>query len=309
MTDNASSKDWIQKLSDPYAVLGVSITADDRRILKRYRQVAKQLHPDVLMTQPEEARAFANQVLTRLINPAYQKIKQDKGRNETLATLRFKVRRLSQKKSLQPIGDVAKALMNVSEAEVDVFYEKSLNQLIAGQFDSKGAFNSVTTQVSELNLVYLRRKMGEPVIRERRTGLVATSATEAPASFANGFESPSPQLDYAERHRQRAYEYLRSKNYTAAIQELKDAVRISPRNSDYHCLLGHTYLLNSLPGMAKVHVKQALRLNPRHLEARKLAEKLNINVDQLQTPVDPAAKPKRAKATKTGFLDRLFSWR
>ncbi|PSN18073.1 molecular chaperone DnaJ, partial [filamentous cyanobacterium CCP5] len=259
MTDHAFSKDWIQKLSDPYAVLGVSVTADDRRILKRYRQVAKQLHPDIQVSQPSAVSAFANQVLTHLVNPAYQKIKQDKGRKETLATLRFKVRRLTHKQTLTPKGDLAKALMNVPEANIDVFYEKSLNQLAFKQFDSQASFDVITAQVAELNLVYLRRKMGDPVIREKRTGLVATTATQTVEKYPSSPGSQPQQLDYAERHRQRAQEYIRSKNYMAAIQELKDAVRISPRNSDFHCLLGQVYLLNNLPGMAKVHIKQALR--------------------------------------------------
>ncbi|MEL7050973.1 MAG: J domain-containing protein, partial [Cyanobacteria bacterium J06588_5] len=33
---------------DPFALLGIAVSADEKRIAKRYRQVAKQLHPDAL---------------------------------------------------------------------------------------------------------------------------------------------------------------------------------------------------------------------------------------------------------------------
>lgn len=306
MTDNAFSQDWIQQLSDPFAILGASVTADERRILKRYRQVAKQLHPDVQSRQEESIRHFANDVLTRLINPAYQKIKQDKGRNETLATLRFKVRRLSRKQALKPTGELAKTLMSAAEADVDVIYEKSLNQLTASQFNSQKDFDSITPQIGELNLVYLWRKMGEPVIREKRTGLV--TATSVPQTSPPPSDpQPSQQADYAERHRQRAQQYLKVKNYTAAIQELKDAVRIHPRSSEYHCMLGHAYLLNKLPGMARVHIKQSLRLNPRQIEAQKYAKQLDIDISQIQRSTTTDNQKQTGKPQKTGFFGGLFS--
>ena len=33
---------------DPFSLLGISVSADEKRIAKRYRFVAKQLHPDML---------------------------------------------------------------------------------------------------------------------------------------------------------------------------------------------------------------------------------------------------------------------
>ncbi|MEM9977671.1 MAG: DnaJ domain-containing protein, partial [Cyanobacteria bacterium P01_D01_bin.2] len=49
MTNAKSFQDeWITAAEkDPYAALGLSLNAEDRRILKRYHQVAKLLHPDV----------------------------------------------------------------------------------------------------------------------------------------------------------------------------------------------------------------------------------------------------------------------
>ncbi len=292
------STEWVHRFIDPYALLGVSVAADDRRILKRYHAIAKQLHADTLINTPgdpealAELKQFATQVLSKLVNPAYQRLKQDKGRSEVLATLRFKVRRLSRDQQLQPTSDLGKALLTIHEAEVDVFYEHAVDQLSDRQYTALDPFEDCTHQLGELNLVYLRRKMGAPIIREKRTGLMATSSIARPATSVvdpPSFEEPvASGLVYAERHFGRAQEYLKGKNAAAAIQELKDALKLDPKNSSYHCLIGQAYLLHSLPGMAKVHFKQALRLNPGNAVALKYAKQLNVNLTDSPRPTPEA---------------------
>lgn len=290
MTSSAFSSDWIKQFSDSYAVLGVAVTADERRISKRYRQVAKQLHPDQQLTMDDAIREFANQTLTRLVNPAYQRLKQDKGRSEALAMLRFKVRRLSREQKLVARGALARQLLEVDEAEIDIFYEKALSELSETQFTSIEAFAKQTTAISELNLIYLRRNMGAPIIPEKRTGMVPTPSVHpsTDASFS-GESAPSThkstaeshQISYAQRHINRAKSYISNKNYAQAIQELRDAVRLEPDNSNYHAMLGQAYLLQKMLGMAKVHIRQALKLDPKSVVALKYAEKLEINPAEL----------------------------
>lgn len=315
MPDTAFSQEWLKHFTDPYAVLGVSIAADERRILKRYRQVAKQLHPDVQASTSEGDSEFANQVLSRLVNPAYQRIKQDKGRNEALATLRFKVRRLLRNEVFNVRGTASKKLLQVPEPEIEIFYEQILNELCVQQYQSPQQFETITRQISELNLVYLRRKMGDTVIREKRTGLVSASAVNAAPTVTPQESASTPSADpnkgYAQRHRQRAQEYIKKGNYSAAIQELKDAVRIEPKNSDFHCLLGQCYDRNNLPGMARVHIKQALRLNPNHAVAKKVAAKLDIGGDgQADTTKSSQSRSTQpAKKARSGLFGGLFSGR
>jgi curved DNA-binding protein CbpA len=309
MSHAAFSPEWLKRFTDPYALLGVSVAADGRRLLKRYRTVAKQLHPDAFVDKSSEQRKFADQVLPKLVNPAYQRLKQDKGRNEVLATLRFKVRRLSREQQLQPSGEKGRQLLNVPEPEIDIFYEHAVEQLCDRQYASLADFETNTRQLSELNLVYLRRKMGAPVIREKRTGLVSSATiSKSPATVA---DSPSDGksssgLAYAERHIGRAQEYLRANNTEAAIQELKDALRIAPQDSTYHCLIAQAYLLHKLPGMAKVHFKQALRLNPGNVVALKYAKQLNINVTEAPRSAGKSS-PTAAKGGKRSLFGNLFS--
>lgn len=309
MSQAAFSQDWLKQFTDPYAILGLSVAADERRILKRYHQVAKQLHPDIYDNKSAEQQEFVTQVLSKLVNPAYQRLKQDKGRNEVLATLRFKVRRLSRENQLHPQSDLGNQLFKVAEPEIEIFYEQSLTQLSNHQYHSMQDFNTATLQIAELNLIYLRRKMGDTIIREKRTGLVAaTSVTSAPVTAET--KSVKATLNYAERHYQRAQDYIAAKNYPAAIQELKDALKIEPQNSTFHCLIGQTYLLHQLPGMAKVHIKQSLRLNPNNPVALKYARQLKLEMvsspSTTTTQTRPAASSTKAPP-KSGLFGNLFS--
>lgn len=292
------SSEWIKKFSDPYAVLGVSVAADESRILKRYRQIAKLLHPDVQSHQDLESQAFTGQVLARLVNPSYQRLKQEKGRAETLATLRFRVRRLSRENKLTPNSDLANQLLETAESEVEIFYEQMLATLADHQYQAPNNFEQITQQIGELNLVYLRRKMGDRVIRQKRTGLVAAPDIGQVSISPINTEFNKSTVDYAERHAIRAREYLQNGNHNLAIQEMRDALKIQPNNSDYHSFLGQAYLLQKLPGMAKVHFRRALKLNFRHPVALKYAQKLNIDPQDLS----------RNQSSKKKGLSGLFNF-
>ncbi|MEB3290970.1 MAG: DnaJ domain-containing protein [Leptolyngbya sp.] len=310
---------WFSQFSDPYAVLGVAVTADDRRILKRYHQVAKRLHPDVQDKTDEDQEAFITQSLAKLVNPAYQRLKQEKQRSEVLATLRFKVRRLVREGKFHPQGEASLHLQTVPEAEVDTVYEYTLQQISETQYDSAASFTACTRQINELNLVYFQRKMGDAIIREKRVGMVQVpSSGAAPSGQAAPEQTTPPEeapVAYADRHYQRARQYLQGKNAPAAIQELKDALKLEPQNSNFHSLMGQAYLLNKLPGMAKVHFKQALRIDPDNGVAQKYARLLKLDPQASAASASSAKSassaspppPSTPPQPRQGFLGRLFS--
>ncbi len=286
--------EWLKKFSDPYAVLGISVAADDRRVLKRYRNVAKVLHPDSMAQADEATREFATQLFGRLVNPAYQKLKQEKGRAETVALLRFQVRRVNREAPLVPKAAISLQLLNRGAQEADVFYEQAIAQLAEAQYQSLEQFEAITEQMGELNLVFLQLKMGEVFIREKRTGLI-TAPTEV--KVAKISEDPRPVENYAQRHYQRAQEYMKKGAWPQAVQELRDAIKLEAGKSEYHALLGLAYLQQNLNGMATVYFRQALKLNPKDPLAQKYAAKLGIQASS--TPPTP-------KETRRNGLFNMF---
>lgn len=278
MTQSAITSDWLNQFSDPYAVLGISVAADDRRVLSRFRAIAKILHPDSQALANTATKEFAEQLLAKLVSPAYQKLKQEKERKETTVLLRFKVRRLTREAPLSPQGELARELLQRPVNEVDVFYEQAIAQLADVQYNPVDQFEAITKQLGELNLVYLQLKMGEVVVREKRTGLVSAAAAK-PMQFTPPITDADVVTEnYAQRHYRRAQEYMKKGNWTQAVQELRDAIKIEADKSEYHALLGVAYLQQNLQGMAKVYLRQALKLNPRDPLATKYAPKVGIEV-------------------------------
>ena len=291
MTQILFTPEWLTLLTDAYAVLGISVAADEGRVLKRYRSVAKLLHPDGLVYADPATAALASQLFARLVNPAYQRLKQEKERAETVATLRIRVRRMSRDESAPPESAIAQKLLNLPPHEVDVYYEQSVGELAEQQYQQFARFESITGELGELNLAYLRLKMGEPVIREKRTGIVAAPQAK-PIQFAPGADGQM-SVNYAQRHYYRAQEYAKKSTWAQVVAELRDAIRLEPNRAEYHSLLARAYLMQSLMGMAKVHFRQALKFNPRDPLALQYVERLKL------------LEPERAVA-KGGGLFSLF---
>ncbi|MBF2027260.1 MAG: DnaJ domain-containing protein [Oscillatoriales cyanobacterium C42_A2020_001] len=280
MSQSLLVSSWVDKFTDPFAVLGVSVTADDRRVQKRYRSVAMRLHPDRFVDADETTKDVTGKLLARLINPAYEKLQQEKGRKEHLALLRLKVRRLTREGPLSPQSQIARELMERPVSDVDVFYEQAIAKLADAQFDPYDQFSTTTEQLLELNLVYLQLKMGDLGVQEKRTGLVAAKEAK-PIQFAPAPANPEVVTEsYDQRHYRRAQEYAKKRAWSQVVQELRDAIKIKADKSEYHSLLGVAYLNleKPIPGMAKVHLKRALELNPNDLCAQRFAPKLGLTV-------------------------------
>lgn len=318
--------DWITQFTDPFAVLGVAVTADDRRVQKRYRQAAKSLHPDRYIDADATTRELTEKLLARLINPAYEKLQQDKERQETIAILRLKIKSLTRNAPLSPNSDIARQLMECPVSNVEVFYEQAFAKLADTQFDPHSNFAPVTEQLMELNLVYLQLKMGDlgGGIQEKRNGLISV-AEVTPKPFT---PPPKPEVaaeSYDQRHYRRAQEYAKKRAWSQVVQELRDAIRIKADKSEYHSLLGvaYLYLDKPLPGMAKVHFKRALELNPQDTYGLRFGPKLGISVSADPAPTNgsrpqngtkPANKPaskresQRAQSSSKNPFQHLSQW-
>ena len=309
MTNAKSFQDeWITVAEkDPYAALGISLNAEDRRILKRYRQIAKLLHPDVQAGNNAPINQIAEQLIAKVINPAYQRLKQEKSRSEILANIRFRAGQLDRQDKLKPSFESAQQLLRIPEAEVEVFYENTVNQLTANQFQSTDEFAAVISGLSQLNLAFLHRQ-SKP-IRPKRTGLVAI---DPPLDQDLEPQAPKPQeppvINYAEKYGLRARTYLSQGNYDLAIQELREALKISPNAIELHSMLGQAYLMQKKYGLARVYLKRVLELNPNHSVALKYSQVLEKRIVEKRKaasqPPPPPPKPKEQSSWFKKFLGR-----
>ncbi len=302
MTNAKSFQDeWITAAEkDPYAALGLSLNAEDRRILKRYRQVAKLLHPDVQAANDGPINQASEPLIAKVINPAYQRLKQEKSRSEVLANMRFRVKQLERQGKLKPSFESAQQLLRIPEAEIEVFYENTVNHLTARQFDSAVEFAIVLSGLSQLNLAFLHRKISKP-IRAKRTGLVAVESSSALEEDTKSEEPKAPAppvINYAEKYGIRARTYLNQGNYELAIQELREALKIIPNGIELHSMLGQAYLMQKSYGMARVHLKRVLELNPNHPVAIKYSQVLEKRMAEKQKSQSQAAAQSASKAKK-----------
>ncbi|NJM97184.1 MAG: tetratricopeptide repeat protein [Phormidesmis sp. RL_2_1] len=317
---------------DPFALLGISVSADEKRIAKRYRHIAKQLHPDALNSKANDPSAdetldppSAAQIIARIVNPSYQKLKHENGRQEMLSTLRFRVRRLVNTEKLVPTFPTAQQLAETAEDNVNVFYEQCLTQIAQSQFHSLHNLQTHSLEIGQLNLIFLRRKMENLVIRPKRTGLIVNPTApiaagkilfSAPRSeqLSNGglpTMSATSQTDdavsainYVQKHSDRAKTYLSQQNYEKAIQELREALKLSPQSPELHSMIGQAYYKQKLSGMAKTHFRQALKLNPSHQVAQKYSKILGILDEE---PLPSSSSQSTEETPKKPWLGRLLN--
>ncbi|PZV08548.1 MAG: molecular chaperone DnaJ [Leptolyngbya sp.] len=262
MSQSSLIPDWTKKFTDSYAVLGVAITADNNRVLKRYRDIAKLLHPDRFGLEGD-AKELATQLLASLVNPAYKSLKLEKGRNESVANLRIKVRLLNKRNgAIAPQSPMARQLIERPVSAVDVFYEQAIAQLAETQYQDMDQFESITEQLGELNLIYLQLKLGDMGVREKRSGIIA-AADAKPFTVTPTPVTPEVVTEsYDQRHYRRARQYASNSNWAEVVNELRDAIKLKSDKSEYHSLLGVAYLRQAMQGMARAHLKRALELNP-----------------------------------------------
>jgi tetratricopeptide (TPR) repeat protein len=310
MAHTQFSPDWLQEFADPYAVLGISLASDDKRILKQYRNVAKLLHPDRYVGADRGTQEFAGQLLARLVNPAYEQLKQEKNRVEVVAILRLQVKQMMQQGTLVPKTEVARQLMRQPVQSAEIFYEQQVTRLAETLYQSFEEFEPIIQQLRELNLVYMQFKLGDQSLREKRSGLIQPEVPTPPPTAptpVTADDLPKSVMDtsarnlYATRHHDRAKQYIDKGAYDKAVLELKDALRMDAQQAEYHALLSYAYLCQDLPGMAKVYCQQALKLEPEHKLAQQLAKKL-----KLQPAATTATKATVTKATAAPAKRGLF---
>lgn len=273
-------------LVDHHAVLCVRLDADVAEIRKRYLQIARSLHPDSCSAANDKEKQLASQLLSKLVNPAYEHLYHDKSRAEYNAVLTQMAKHLAKEFSCADLTtDNAKQLANTPNFESA--YRSVVSQIAKVQYNSLIQVLDAIAQISELNLVYLMRSADKPSSTISSTN----TASQAKSNPGNGTPSqpPQPKEDPVfTGYMRRAQELIIKNQLSKARVELQDALKLQPNNSQCHSLIGTIYLKQNQIKMAKIHFDRALQLDPKDQTA--LEAKTKIDKALGKTPVTSTTK-------------------
>ncbi|NET26792.1 DnaJ domain-containing protein [Okeania sp. SIO1I7] len=278
--------------TDHHAILGVSLDAEFGEIRKRYMRVARRLHPDTSPFESETDKEFANQLLSKLVSPAYNKFSKEGDRAELFVVLKNLSNTVSQQRSqIKFTTDVAKKIAKAGDYKN--LYQEALKELSDREYESLDQTLGIIGEISELNLAYLLRKQSP--------GDVTPPPPPTPTPTPPVITQP-PRNPLVKQACSRAETLISNKNYVKAISELKGALKFDQNDSLCHALLAFCYFQQKQGTMAKIEVKKALSSNskePKALEVKKLLE-------QAATGKNKQSKTKDKKETKSDKSGGLF---
>ncbi|OUC12941.1 MAG: hypothetical protein B0A82_19495 [Alkalinema sp. CACIAM 70d] len=265
---------FLADFADHYAILGLPVNSDPKEIRKSYLKIARRLHPDSAGAASETDKQLAEQLLSKLVNPAWEQLSQDKNRTEYILLLKLKGK-AAARQAIDPtsLGAMAQELMTASN--LDQAYRTAVQALAGRQYEQMDQAIDLTGQLSEVNLVYLMRSEGEGVKISSPQSTAGSSSTassttttdpaSAPRTSGDRTKTPFahiPRQSLAEPYYNRAEVAFKKQNYAQAVLELRDALKIEPKNSRFHSLMGMVYLEQKQATMARISFDKALEFNP-----------------------------------------------
>lgn len=293
------------ELIDHYAVLGVPINAEMDKIRARYLKIAYRLHPDTCKAQGTLAKEKAGRLLSRVVNPSYERLSRENSRSEYIIVLAQTSRMITEDDLNTVEGKAAKKLLTVHK-NLELAYLKLLSLSTKHQYDNLDKVYQRIADISELNLVYLKLKQGEqqksqsqPSSRPSQAPPISSSPSQAAPSSDPEPDSSRKQFSTLETYLKRAQEALDKEDYDKVIVEIRDALKVEPKNARCHALMGLAYLGKNQLSMAKVYVDTALKSDPHDSLVRQARSEYNKIA-----PHNPAGKSRKGQedeSKKTGF--------
>jgi curved DNA-binding protein CbpA len=288
---------------DHHAVLGISMEADPKQVRKRYLKVARKLHPDSLLNASDADKQRASELLSKLVNPAYEVLSQERLTVEHRVLLKLKGQQLKRQPVLLSVtSERARALATSNNLEYD--YPTALQALAEGQYDNLETVLDWIGEISQLNAVYLMAK-GDLGASAPAASLPSLES-EAPADNAAATTAEAPMTSQARRelvidsylNRAKAFEY--KQEYSRAIVELREAIKANPNNARCHGQLASVYLKAKQMKMASIHCKRALELDANDPMGKEVDQKLSA-----QNQRTKAARQQSGKS-EGGLFGGLF---
>ena len=276
--------------TDQHAILGIPLDAEFSDIRKRYMKIARRLHSDTCSFEDQADKDWANQFLSKVVNPAYNKFSKDSDRKEYNLLVTAIGKRVAKEQAKMHIeSEAAKQLATAKDLEEA--YKTAVNKLALKQYESVAETQDAIAQISELNMVYLLRK--------ERLGGVGVAASSPPKAVTSVLPKFQPKDSLADQSCRRAQGFMDSKNYAKASLELKEAIKHEPKHSKAHALLAMCYFQQNQATMAKLQVQKALASNPEEPTALEVKKKLEQSAAS-------EAKSKKNEGKLGGFFGSLF---
>lgn len=297
---------------DHHAVLCVPVDADVKEIRKRYLQIARRLHPDSSFTESDEQKQLGNEFLSKLVNPAYEKLVGDRTRTEYILILSQIGKRLLQESTSVTLNtDLGKQLAQTPN--LDHIYKSAIAKLAQTQYDSLEQVLQVIAQVSELNLVYLMRSASKSSSSPPPVQPKVQSGTPQPNTPKNLPPEPAPPKEdsVVEQYVRRAQSLIDKNQFAQAKVELQDALKLEPKNSHCHSLIAMVYLKQNQLKMAKIHFDNALKLDPNDERALQWKPKIDKALGQQSSDHKVTSSPNNGdkvpdKSGSGGLFGGLF---
>ncbi|MFP4007956.1 MAG: J domain-containing protein [Spirulinaceae cyanobacterium] len=297
-------------LIDHHAVLGIPLNADTKQVRKQYLKIARSLHPDTVKVNNDEERKQASEILSKLVNPAYEQLSKSAAQAEYKLVLAQTGKRLAIEAGKVNIESSAAKKLAQAGANADPIYLSAVKQLAAQQYDTFENILDTIGQISELNMVYLMVKEGRGMksggSKTPKQPPVNHSANKSPQKPANE-EKPPVKASPVDAYLRRAQEYITKKNYAKATLELRDALKLDPNHSTCHSYLGLAYLQQQQVSMARVHINKAIAANPQDptaIKAKKMLEK--VTGGSSSSPTSGSSNQSNSKKSSGGGLFGMF---
>lgn len=300
---------------DYHAILGLPIGASAEQVRKRYLKITRLLFPDIRALETQEENQLADQLLSKLVNPAYENLFKDKSaRSEHLLILEQIGARVAQEKKLRLKSKKSQEL--AAAKNIEITYKKYINALFEQEYDPIDKTIEKIALMSEFNLVYLQAKSGKVAADQGTVSQAQKTTSEQPKQVEP--ESPEltkepasavdPTAKWVEPYLRRGKQFIDKQEYNRGIAELREALKLDAQNSQAHTLLGLAYVKQGQLGMAKIHVNKALQLDPQNemaLEGKQVLQKL-LEQGKGTNSSGKGATEKKANSSRGGLLGGLF---
>lgn len=296
-------------VKDYYSILGVPIDATPKDIRLRYLKIAYQLHPDTCNATTPEDKQKASQLLSKLVNPAYENLYKDKLRKECELIFAEMTRRLTAPGNDITINTEIAKTLNQEQKNKDKLYHELVNKIAADQYQDINTVITKIALISELNMIYLMSKaQGET--KQKFTPTPAKIQSTEPIITQNGAEEtpinntpqPQPEQPKTEQPQSRlekliynAEESAKIGNLEQAILDMREALKIDNTSPKIHGLIAYYYYKQGNNTYGKIHYGKAFSLNPNEPMVKKIKDEF-LEVDK-----KTKTKPTKGKGkTKDG---------